>query len=475
MAYSVEGIEPSLMGNAAVDDFIALCDIEPNEFDDRYEEHLDNRFNDEGNPDYNPDTVVPMKNKLSECQAKMKPTPLNVASQKELRDNYAVELEGNTPLKNVEKQMLKVMSSRFGEMIDAASQGYHAIDEVTNDDEARALFLPYMLQRLNEYRPIPIASNIRPHQLYASRGGDLGGLRQQMTILLDKVINLSNSGLKLDNDYVQSVIPIMWKESGIRHTPLVQSQIEWISSLARKTLGEPNNKERALALLMDAASSVCLSAGEQLYPPFDDIELIGAEKSLIALIKREGETLDTEQAKMVVSAIQVRYPLKEFTSILKQLTEITDEKKVIEAFELHWPDMDAMLSSRHGDITKYMSSPDQSEVTLNVGSDEYTFKFHDIKDSEGHSNKQRWEKNGCLHRYGGPAEDYTSKHYIPEETHMDRASISYALEGRNYDSQDLTYERITREKMPSDISNKIDRGEDLSHDDEVRLGRLQMM
>lgn len=482
MVYSVQGVDPKVIGNAAVEEFIAACHVEHDDFDDRHDEYLDNKFNDGDNPDYDPDTISPMKNKLVTYRESREPTPLKAASKnsmEELGTAYNTELKESKTLQYLEGEILTVMHSRFDEMVEAAkigedwNGGFHSVNEIGSDDELRELLLPYIIRELDVHRPLP--NDVRPYQNYAARGGDLGIMRQQMNLFLEKLIGLSGEGVNLDNDYIYSAVPVMWEEAGVRHAPLARNQIEWISSLAKNSIRDPDNKGRACELLMDAASSVCLGKGYQLCAPFSDIKLIDAEKSLIGLIKRDEEPLSVEQAQMVVGAISVRYPQKDFTSILNQLTEINDIKKVVEAFELHWPDMNAMLSSRHGELTRYMSSSDQSDVMLKVGKDEYTFKSHEIEDCEGHSKRESWMKNEELHRYGGPAKDDTSKHYIAAETHLDNASVSYALEGSQYNFQDLTYERITREKMPNDISNKIDNDEELSHDDEVRLGRLQMM
>jgi hypothetical protein len=473
MDYLVADIDTKSIGDAVVDYYINHY-LEEASHGSEYDGY-ENR----GNPDhwdYDEDYVPLMINELSRHEEAKLPKPFN-AKPKEIMQFYDAVLESNPSLIDIESRILNVVKQRFHEILKVSRDVTEEIDDISGDPEMRDFFLPSIIEELNKRHPLPNpnSKSMPTKTVYELKGGDLEHMGRQMDVFLDKFLSLSSKGLKLDPEYIHSAVEVSWAEVGMRHDVLSQHQIDWLSSIVKRTMENPETKERAKSSLIDAASSVCLKGGVQMYPPFNDVKLLAFEKNLISLIKRDGESMEPAQAQVLVDTIGARYPDKDLSPLIKSLTQIVDSELVADAFELYWPNVDAMLSSRYGDVTKYMASQKQSEVMLEIGTDVYTYYSHDSKDCEGHSVRESWNKNEQLHRYGGPAYDYTTNNYIAAEAHMDSAGETYAINGQKFEVNDLTYERITRAKMPKDISEKIDNGKDLSHEDEVRLGKMQMM
>lgn len=431
----------------------------------RYEKSLAERHDQHyGEPHTTPDEKSVVKNKL--------PTLLKLTDDNVIKRFNAILGERPSDIE------LDICTEIFSK-IHAISSKYPDVsndaDMIMDESDIWGIFGRRIRLAINEIAPIPPEYSPSALEAYAERGGDVDMLRQAMDTLLKKFENLKESSVNLPKPAFEEAVKIAWYEAGVRTHTLNEGQLAWLSERVSYATKNPSRRDDVLLVLANSAAKLCLNKGEMLHSTYTDIELTSFEKTMIENIKPKNSLLSLAQAELVVNAVQARYPSRDLSPLIDVLTRLESKNDIMDAFELFWEKPEDMLNSRHGVVKHYSENSDEEKIEVEIRGDEYSFSKVDMSDCEGRFSSLLWQKNDILHRFGGPASDETRLHNIPSETYLDKAEVTYAINGDSYRVEDLTYERISRHKMPSDIAHKIDNNEALTDDDEARLGRLQLM
>lgn len=146
---------------------------------------------------------------------------------------------------------------------------------------------------------------------------------------------------------------------------------------------------------------------------------------------------------------------------------------VKESMKGEWNSISDFINSKDGELLAHEKNSDHDvddhcftsseTATRKIEDDVYTISRNTLKDCEGENIKEEWRKNGEFHRAGNlPAIISKNHHFIPEETHLDRAEKDYWLNGENISTQDTTYEDILSKKSLAErqsIGYDVDEGE----------------
>lgn len=146
----------------------------------------------------------------------------------------------------------------------------------------------------------------------------------------------------------------------------------------------------------------------------------------------------------------------------------------------NWATLDELKNYNEGELLFNERENEHEEdyikthhkVGRKIGEDVFIGEINTIEDCEGKNYSEKWYKNGVLHRLGDfPASKTYSHHKIPEETHLDKATEAFWLEGERLFSRDTTYDEILskkslaeRQSIGYDVDDDIDT-EDISNNE----------